>query len=71
MKAVFPEPLGPKRRKLLDGGDATARKKMICKIIGIPKVIIMATAMALRLPSKRNVRIPVREFQLAWLDMVG
>lgn len=70
VKAVLPAPLGPKRRKLLDGGDATLRKKMICRRTGTPKVKRIATAMALRLPSKRNVRMPVSEFQLAWLDMV-
>jgi hypothetical protein len=65
VKAVLPAPLGPRRRKLLDGGDATVRKKKMCSKMGTPKVMRIATAMALRLPSNRKVRIPVNEVQLA------
>lgn len=71
VKAVLPAPLGPSSRKLLDGGEATVRKKMTWRRIGTPKVMRMATAMAARLPSNKNVRMPVNEVKLAWLDMVG
>jgi hypothetical protein len=71
VNAVFPDPLGPNNRKLLEGGEATAWKKRICRRTGTPKVNSTAIAMAIKLPSKRRVAIPVTEFQLAWLDMVG
>lgn len=71
LKAVLPAPLGPSRRKLLEGGDATARKKMMWSRTGTPKVKRTAMAMATRLPSKRRVAMPVTESQPALLDMVG
>lgn len=64
-KAVLPAPLGPRSRKLLDGGDATAWKKKTCSAIGTPKVNSMAIAMATRLPSNSSVAMPVTEFQFA------
>jgi hypothetical protein len=65
VKAVLPAPLGPRSRKLLDGGDATAWKKNMCSAIGTPKVKRTAIAIATRLPSNSNVAMPVTEFQFA------
>lgn len=65
VKAVLPAPLGPRSRKLLDGGDATAWKKKMCSAIGTPKVTRTAMAMATRLPSNSSVAMPVTEFQFA------
>jgi hypothetical protein len=70
VKAVLPAPLGPRSRKLLEGGDATAWKKIRCNVIGTPKVKIIAMAMATRLPSNSNVAMPVTESQPALLDIV-
>jgi hypothetical protein len=65
VKAVLPAPLGPRRRKLLEGGDATVWKNKMCSAIGTPKVKRMAIAMATRLPSNSSVAMPVTEFQFA------
>lgn len=63
--AVLPAPLGPKRRKLLEGGEATLRKKTTWRSTGTPKVKSTAIAIATRLPSKSRVATPVAEFQPA------
>lgn len=65
VKAVFPDPLGPNNKKLLEGGDAAARKKTTWRRTGTPKVNKIAIAMATKLPSNSNVAIPVTEFQFA------
>lgn len=70
MKAVLPAPLGPRSRKLLEGGEATAWKKTMWRKIGTPKVNRMAMAIATRLPSNSSVAMPVTECQFAWEDMV-
>ena len=61
----MPAPLGPKSRKLLEGGDATALKKRMCSAMGTPNVKRIAIAMATRLPSNNSVAMPVTEFQFA------
>jgi hypothetical protein len=65
VKAVLPAPLGPRSRKLLEGGEATAWKKKMWSAIGTPKVKRMAMIMATRLPSNSSVAMPVTEFQFA------
>lgn len=70
VKAVLPAPLGPRSRKLLEGGEATAWKKMMWRRTGTPNVNAMAMAIATRLPSNNSVAMPVTECQFAWEDMV-
>lgn len=65
VKAVLPDPLGPRSRKLLEGGDATVWKKRMWRVIGTPNVKRMAMAMATRFPSNNSVAMPVTECQFA------
>lgn len=65
VKAVLPAPLGPRSKKLLEGGEATAWKKVTWRRIGTPKVKRRAIAIATRLPSNNSVAIPVTECQFA------
>lgn len=65
VKAVLPAPLGPRSKKLLEGGDATAWKKKMCSAMGTPKVKRIAIAIATRLPLNNSVAMPVTEFQFA------
>jgi hypothetical protein len=65
VKAVLPAPLGPRSRKLLEGGHATTRKKKMCSAMGTPKVKRIAIVIATRLPLSNSVAMPFTEFQFA------